>query len=50
VVPLFLIRKNLMGAGSLTRLDRACPRSIVKWEGDYGSDSAPFPTEALPRQ
>ena len=34
VVPVFLIRNNLMGAGVLSRLDQANPRSIVKLEGN----------------
>jgi hypothetical protein len=50
VTPLFLIRNNLMGAGSFTRLDHANPRSIVKLEGNYGTDSAPFAAGALSRQ
>ena len=50
VKPLFLIRNNLMGAGSFTWLDRDNPRSIVKSEGNYGSDSTPFATGALSHQ
>jgi hypothetical protein len=42
VTPLFLIRNNLMGAGALSRLDQSNPRSNVKLEGNYRSDSAPF--------
>src|SRR5208337_2146521 len=42
VMPLFLIRNNLMGAGSFSRLDQANPRSVVKLEGNYGLDSMPF--------
>ena len=34
VVPVFLIRNNLMGAGVFSRLDQANPRSIVKLEGN----------------
>jgi parallel beta-helix repeat protein len=43
VKPLFLIRNNLMGAGSLSRLDQPNPRSIVRLEGNYRPDSARFP-------
>ena len=50
VKPLFLIRNNLMGAGSFTWLDRDNPRSIVKAEGNYNSDSTPFATGALSHQ
>ena len=50
VKPLFLIRNNLMGAGSFTWLDRDNPRSIVKSEGNYGSDSTPIATGALSHQ
>jgi hypothetical protein len=50
VKPLFLIRNNLMGAGSFTWLDRDNPRSIVKSEGNYNSDSTPFATGALSHQ
>ena len=50
VKPLFLIRNNLMGAGSFTWLDQDNPRSIVKSEGNYGSDSTPFATGALSHQ
>ena len=46
VMPLFLIRNNLMGAGSFSRLDQANPRSIVKLGGNFRIDSAPFPGEA----
>jgi hypothetical protein len=45
-MPLFLIRNNLMGAGSFSRLDQANPRSIVKLGGNFRIDSAPFPGEA----
>jgi hypothetical protein len=41
VIPLFLIRNNLMGAGSFSRLDQANPRSVVKSQGNYGTGSAP---------
>jgi hypothetical protein len=47
VTPLFLIRNNLMGAGSFVRLDQSHPRAIVKLSGNYRLDSAPFPGEAL---
>jgi hypothetical protein len=47
VVPLFLIRNNLTGAGSFSRLDQSNPRSIVKLSGNYRMDSAPFPSEAM---
>ena len=50
VKPLFLIRNNLMGAGSFTWLDRDNPRSIVKAEGNYNSDSTPFTAGALSHQ
>jgi hypothetical protein len=50
VKPLFLIRNNLMGAGSFTRLDQENPRSIVKLEGNYNSDSTPFAAGALSHQ
>jgi hypothetical protein len=46
VMPLFLIRNNLMGAGSFSRLDQSNPRSIVKLSGNFRIDSAPFPSEA----
>jgi hypothetical protein len=46
VMPLFLIRNNLMGASSFSRLDQANPRSIVKLSGNYRMDSAPFPGQA----
>jgi hypothetical protein len=46
VMPLFLIRNNLMGAGNFSRLDQANPRSIVKLGGNIRIDSAPFPGEA----
>jgi hypothetical protein len=45
-VPVFLIRHNLMGAGVFSRLDQSNPRSIVRLEGNYRLDSAPFPGEA----
>jgi hypothetical protein len=44
VTPLFLVRNNLMGAGVLSRLDESNPRSNVKLEGNYRSDSSPFPS------
>jgi hypothetical protein len=47
VTPVFLIRNNLMGAGSFSRLDQANPRAIVKLSGNYRLDSAPFPDEAI---
>ena len=47
VVPIFLIRDNLMGAGVFLRLDQANPRSTVRLEGNYRLDSAPFPSEAM---
>jgi hypothetical protein len=46
VIPLFLIRNNLMGAGSFSRLDKSNPRAIVKLDGNYGRDFAPFPGDA----
>ena len=47
VTPVFLIRNNLMGGGSFSRLDQANPRSSVKLEGNYDLNSAPV-TEARP--
>jgi hypothetical protein len=49
VVPIFLIRNNLMGAGSFSRLDRANPRSVVKFEGNYGAGSGTLAVEGLSR-
>jgi hypothetical protein len=46
VVPVFLIRDNLMGQGNFSRLDQANPRSVVKLGGNFRIDSAPFPGEA----
>jgi hypothetical protein len=46
VKPLFLIRNNLMGAGSFSRLDQPNPRSVVKLDGNYLLDLSPFPGEA----
>ena len=43
VTPVFLIRENLMGAGVYSRLDQSNPRSMVKLEGNYRSDSSPLP-------
>ncbi len=43
VTPVFLIRDNLMGAGVYSRLDQASPRSTVRLEGNYRSDSSPLP-------
>jgi hypothetical protein len=43
VVPVFLIRDNLMGAGVFSRLDQSNPRSIVRLKGNYRVDSALFP-------
>jgi hypothetical protein len=48
VVPVFLIRDNLMGAGVLSRPDQSNPRSTVRLEGNYRPDSAPFPSEVMP--
>jgi hypothetical protein len=48
VVPVFLVRNNLMGAASFSRLDQANPRSTVKLEGNYRMDSSPFPGEVMP--
>jgi hypothetical protein len=45
VMPLFLIRNNLMGGGIFSRLDQANPRSIVKLGGNFRIDWAPFPGE-----
>jgi hypothetical protein len=47
VVPLFQIRNNVMGAGSLSRLDGANPRSVVKFEGNYTTGRAPLAVEGL---
>jgi hypothetical protein len=47
VVPIFLIRDNLMGADVLSRLDQTNPRSIVKLEGNHNLVFAPV-TEAGP--
>jgi hypothetical protein len=47
VTPLFLIRNNLMGAGRFSRLDRANPRSVVKFEGNYTTGPAPLAVEGL---
>ncbi len=43
VTPVFVIRDNLMGAGVYSRLDQSNPRSMVKLEGNYRSDSSPLP-------
>jgi len=43
VTPVFLIRDNLMGAGVYSRLDQAKPRSNVRLERNYRSDSSPLP-------
>jgi len=49
VKPLFLVRNNLMGAASFSRLDQADPRSIVKLEGNYNLDYAPVMEAPRPR-
>jgi hypothetical protein len=48
VMPLFLVRNNLMGAGNLSHVDQPNSRSIVKLSGNYRMDSAPFPSEDAP--
>ena len=49
VMPLFLIRNNLMGAASFSRLDQSNPRSIVKLEGNYNLIFAPVTEAGQPR-
>jgi hypothetical protein len=48
VTPLFLVRNNLMGAGSFSGVDQANPRAIVRLSGNYRMDSSPFPSEDAP--
>jgi hypothetical protein len=50
VLPLFLIRNNLMGAASFSRLDRPNPRSVVKFAGNYDKASATLSVEGLSRR